>query len=320
MIRRYPPRPTRRPYQDFHSFAASDPIANLESQFARPPQPVQAPPEPPSVPEPSQPIITAETPVQIYDPPAAPTRTIVKLFGPAERAAEAALEAAQLRETNRTAPAARARKPRSKPRKRNRSSARLATPRANRAKPVRRALPVTDTRSDHELRCTICSDPDRADIENEFMHWHAVGNIAHDYNVSRSAIYRHAHALGLFSRRNRNLRFALGHLIERVEDVEPTADSIVRAIHAFARISDEGEWVEPPAHVIVSSGGIRREAAAPPGRRPIAIPLDSQTISSVIDVTPDPTLPAVAPGVPSALLRDGVAPGTGNRVSADATP
>jgi len=121
------------------------------------------------------------------------------------------------------------------------------------------------------------------------MHWHTIGHIAYDYKVSRAAIYRHAYALDLFSRRNHNLRFALGHLIERVQDVDPTADSVVRAIHAFARINDDGDWIEPPAHVIVSSGGIHREAAAPPSRRPIT--LDAETISNVIDVTPGPVLP-----------------------------
>jgi len=302
MIRRYSPRPTRRPYQDFHFFAASDPIANLESQFVRPPQPLQAPPAPPSVPEPSQPMDAAQTPVQIFDPPAEPGRIIVKLYGPAERAAEAALEAAQLREAERRAAAAPARKPRSKPRKRKRSTARLATPRANRAKPKPKAPPATDTRSDHERHCTICSHSDRAEIENEFMHWHSIGDMADEYDVSRSAIYRHAYAASLFTRRNRNLRFALGHLVERVQDVQPTADSVIRAMHAFARVNDEGEWIEPPAHVIISSGGIHREAAAGPARRPISI--DAETISNVIDVTPDPALPSASsvPGSAAALL------------------
>jgi len=326
MIRRYSPRPTRRPFQDFHFFAASDPIANLESQFARPPQPVQAPPEPPSAPEPSQPIVAAETPVQMFDPPAEPSRIIVKLYGPAERAAEAALEAAQAREAERRAAAAPARKPRSKPRKRKRSTARLATPRASRAKPKPKAPPAADTRSDHERHCTICSHSDRAEIENEFMHWHSIGEIADEYDVSRSAIYRHAYAASLFMRRNRSLRFALGHLVERVQDVEPTADSVVRAIHAFARVNDDGEWLEPPAHVIVSSGGIHREAAAGQARRPIAI--DAETISNVIDVTPDPALPGASSApvkfsaLPSAAgepLRSEVLPGTVTRVETDAT-
>jgi hypothetical protein len=313
MIRRYSPRPPRRPYQDFHFFAAPDPVrvgissalqgaqaqapsANLESKFARP----EAPPPEPSQPctrvddpEPSPPIETA----QIPELPPAPPRTIVKLWGPRERAAAALQPPPQ---STAAAPAA---NPRPKPHPRKRAKARLATPRPNRPKPKRQSpQPAADGRTEHERRCSICSHPDRADIENEFMHWHSFGDISDEYDVSRSAIYRHAYALSLFVRRNRNLRFALGHLVERVQDVEPTADSVVRAIHAFARVNDEGEWIEPPAHVIVSSGGIRRETAAGPARRPIAIPLDSQTMSNVIDVTSEPA-----------------SPGTVNRVEPDAT-
>jgi hypothetical protein len=162
------------------------------------------------------------------------------------------------------------------------SSARLATPRPKRSRKPRLPL-ASQARSSHETQCTICAHRYRAEIETEFMHWHTLGHIAYDYKVSRSAIYRHAYALGLFAKRNRLLRFSLGHLVGRVQDVEPTADSIVRAVHAFARINDQGEWLEPPAQVIVSSGGIRREAAAPSGRRPIAIHLDSPALTGQID-------------------------------------
>jgi hypothetical protein len=293
MIRRHPLRPSRRQPQDFHFFAATSPIVNLESQFARPaPTPVAPPIASDAVEAPELPITSIQ--LSPCPPP------------PAEIPPDAPPEPVSAK------PEA---KPRSKPRARKRAAARLATPRRNRPKPPRLVSPAVEGRSDHERHCTICSHADRAEIENEFMHWHGIGHIAYDYKVSRSAIYRHAYALGLFSRRNRNLRFALGHLIERVQDVEPTADSVVRAIHAFARINDEGEWTEPPAHVIVSSGGIHREAAAPSARCPISIPLDAQTVSKVIDVPSEPVLP----GAHDALLRDGAVPGTVNRVETDAT-
>lgn len=310
MITRYPPRPPRRQHQDFHFFAAGDPtriavlpalsavegsehreskgadpvrvgissalqgaqaqapVANLESQFARPaaPQPEPSQPcAPVGEPEPSPPIDAAQMP-QL---PPAPPRTIVKLWGPRERAAAA------LQSSPQPAPAAPAANPRPKPRPRKRAKARLATPRPNRPKPKRRSpQPAADGRTEHERRCSICSHPDRADIENEFMHWHSIGDTAREYEVSRSAIYRHAYALSLFSRRNRNLRFALGHLVERVQDVHPTADSVVRAIHAFARVNDEGEWIEPP---LKSSFPPEEFAAKPPPVRRVA-PSPSRSI------------------------------------------
>ncbi|HVB86360.1 MAG TPA: hypothetical protein VNK23_06805 [Candidatus Dormibacteraeota bacterium] len=122
------------------------------------------------------------------------------------------------------------------------------------------------------------------------MHWHAISAIAFDHKVSRSAIYRHAYAVRLFARRNHELRFSLGHLIERVQDVEPTAGAIVRAVKLFARINDDGELMEPPARVIISSGGARREVAASSSHRPIAISLDSPLSASVAAIPPQPPL------------------------------
>jgi len=70
----------------------------------------------------------------------------------------------------------------------------------------------------------------------------------------------HIHYAGLLEmilpRRNCNLRFALGHIIQRAEHVQVTGDAVVRAIHEFARINDLGECNEPPKHVIFSSADV----------------------------------------------------------------
>jgi len=109
--------------------------------------------------------------------------------------------------------------------------------------------------SHHERHCTICQHPERGTIEEAFLQWRSVARITDEFDLpSRTAVYRHAHAFNLFPRRSRNLRFALGLLIERAEGVTVTAESIVSAVRAYTRVTDAGEWVEPPSHVIVSSG------------------------------------------------------------------
>jgi hypothetical protein len=105
----------------------------------------------------------------------------------------------------------------------------------------------------HQRRCTICHHPDRDAIEEEFIHWHSVREIAFGYEVERRSLYRHAHAFDLFAVRDTKLRFALGHIINRAEHVRVTSDSIIRAIHAFARLDNSGQWIEPPKHVFFSS-------------------------------------------------------------------
>lgn len=75
------------------------------------------------------------------------------------------------------------------------------------------------------------------------------------YRFDRHAVYRHAHATGLFAIRDRNLRRALGLIIHRAETARNiTGDTVIRAVRTLAHINDAGEWVNPPTHVIVSSG------------------------------------------------------------------
>jgi hypothetical protein len=73
----------------------------------------------------------------------------------------------------------------------------------------------------HARKCLICSHPDRVGIEEHFLNWRNTELISRQYGLNDfRPIYRHA-----------------------------------RAIRVSARINDEGQWVEPPSHVIVSSGG-----------------------------------------------------------------
>ncbi len=96
----------------------------------------------------------------------------------------------------------------------------------------------------HERKCSVCSHPDRKAIEQEFLRWYAPQDIAQDHDVPyASAIYRHAHARGLFERRRRSLRLALEPLIEQANTVEATAGSVIRAIRTYAHINDAGEWL-----------------------------------------------------------------------------
>jgi hypothetical protein len=123
----------------------------------------------------------------------------------------------------------------------------------------------------HESRCSVCQHQFRAALEEEFIHWHSPRNIAYDYDVSERAVYRHAHALNLFAARDRNLRFALGNVIDRVDRVPVmTPDAIIKAIHAYARINGEGQWVEPPRYLVISQGPRVPSSADPAGMNGLA--------------------------------------------------
>jgi hypothetical protein len=120
-----------------------------------------------------------------------------------------------------------------------------------------RPVSYASSLSHHERRCTICHHPERDAIEEEFIHWHTLIGIERVYDIERRSLYRHAHAFNLFARRNRNVRFALGHIIQRVELADiGGVENVIRAIHEFVRINDAGECNEPPKHVIFSSADV----------------------------------------------------------------
>jgi len=120
--------------------------------------------------------------------------------------------------------------------------------------PAKKAMQKLTPRQLHELHCSVCEHPFRPMIDEEFLHWISVDSIAQKYDVGWRAIYRHAHATGIFEQRYCNLRSALGHIVECANHAVPTSRDVIRAVHHLARINAKGEWTDPPTRVFVSSG------------------------------------------------------------------
>jgi len=97
----------------------------------------------------------------------------------------------------------------------------------------------------HGAECKLCAHPKREEIERDFISWRSPASIAKQYGLrNRSTVYRHAHALGLFAKRQRNVRAALESIIERAGEVEVNAATVVSAVTAYARINARGELIE----------------------------------------------------------------------------
>ncbi|MGA8765694.1 MAG: hypothetical protein WB559_01645 [Candidatus Acidiferrales bacterium] len=88
-------------------------------------------------------------------------------------------------------------------------------------------------------------------------------------------------AAGLFARRERNMRFALGHMVQQAMNITPTSDSILRAIRAYSCLNRRGQWTEPASHVVVSSG-----SAAYAAQRPLKPALAATPGSSLAEAEP----------------------------------
>jgi hypothetical protein len=100
------------------------------------------------------------------------------------------------------------------------------------------------SRACHAGRCKLCHHPKREEIEREWTDWGNTAQMADQYGLTRDSIYRHAHALGLFAKRQRNIRKALEHIIEKSADVEVTAAAVVAAVQAYSKINAQGQWVD----------------------------------------------------------------------------
>ena len=97
----------------------------------------------------------------------------------------------------------------------------------------------------HRKNCSVCANERHDEIDRDFVAWRSPIAIATEYGLSdRRVVYRHAHALGLFPKRDRNIRAALAHIIEKSGDVDVTAAAVVAAIQAYAKINAQGLWVD----------------------------------------------------------------------------
>jgi hypothetical protein len=103
----------------------------------------------------------------------------------------------------------------------------------------------------HQRCCSICRHPDRDAIEEAFLQWWNVRVMEREFEIDESAIYRHAHALKLFKQRNLSLRSALEFVIQEAQHIRPTAEGLVKAVRAYTRINDQGEWIDTPTTHIV---------------------------------------------------------------------
>lgn len=105
----------------------------------------------------------------------------------------------------------------------------------------------TLNRRRHEAQCSICSHPDRRAIEWAFINGNNCSRIAHDYSVRPGAIYRHARAFDLFSKRLRNTGSVLGRILDEVvgNTGNHNVSWLVAALDAHLELSSGEEKVEP---------------------------------------------------------------------------
>jgi hypothetical protein len=96
----------------------------------------------------------------------------------------------------------------------------------------------------HQAQCTICQHPQRQEIEEKWIDWCSPYQFQKEYGISHDSMYRHAHALDLFSKRNKNATRALERIIEKVDYAQFNGSVVVSAIKALAKINSTGQRSE----------------------------------------------------------------------------
>lgn len=120
--------------------------------------------------------------------------------------------------------------------------------------------------SRHSRKCSVCSHPDRDVIEAEFIRWSNPDDLVTYFNLGgRSAIYRHAHATGLFARRKRELCRTLETILETSDSATfETAPVLISAARIYSHLDEEGRWYEPPKTIRILHGQIPPAELEPP--------------------------------------------------------
>jgi truncated hemoglobin YjbI len=77
-----------------------------------------------------------------------------------------------------------------------------------------------------------------------FLDYVHPGHIEYVFKVSRDALYRHARALDLSSKRKKNTLRVLERIMEQVDVTSPTASAVVSAVLAHAKLSGWGQETE----------------------------------------------------------------------------
>jgi hypothetical protein len=93
----------------------------------------------------------------------------------------------------------------------------------------------------HQSQCSVCSHPQRQEIEEAWLNWGNTTLLADHYKVSRDAIYRHMKALGLFSERQKRVKFAYEKIIERLDMVSVSGSTVLAALKAYISLCEREE-------------------------------------------------------------------------------
>jgi len=150
----------------------------------------------------------------------------------------------------------------------------------------------------HQSQCSVCSHPQRQEIEDAWLNWANTTELADKYRLSRDALYRHMHALGCYSERQSRRKRLYENILERAQMTSFRGSDLVRILKEYALLCEREEANQaarvPGQEVLDSVPGQECEVPAGEGS-----PLEEPTPLPVSEVESVPTAEGNEQGEPA---------------------
>jgi hypothetical protein len=150
----------------------------------------------------------------------------------------------------------------------------------------------------HQSQCSVCSHPQRQEIEDAWLNWANTTELADKYRLSRDALYRHMHALGCYSERQSRRKRLYENILERAQMTSFRGSDLVRILKEYALLCEREEANQaasvPGQEVLDLVPG--QEAGLPAGD---GSPLEEPTPQTVPEIEPLPATEVNEQGEPA---------------------
>ena len=141
----------------------------------------------------------------------------------------------------------------------------------------------------HQSQCSVCSHPQRQELEEAWLDWGSTTLLAEKYGLSRDGIYRHAHALGLFRERQNRIKRLYEKVLERLDTVKFSGSDLVKVLKEYTALCEREEAKQetnlPAQEVLDPASGQEPEVPAGVGARleepaPQPVPKDETVLAA----------------------------------------
>jgi hypothetical protein len=121
----------------------------------------------------------------------------------------------------------------------------------------------------HQSQCSVCSHPQRQEIEDAWLDWGSTTLLAEKYGLSRDCIYRHVHALSLFRERQNRINRLYEKVLERLDTVKFSGSDLVKVLKEYTALCEREEAKQetnlPAQEVLDPASGQEPEVPAVDG-------------------------------------------------------